>query len=446
MSAETMGGRRGTAAAGQSLQHAVWRLLGPVLFIAIFLFFWVGLEAFPDLADPSVLLPNTGGDSANQIAALGLSALALLYVAQNDPRRFLLVVSPALIVLFAWMVACALLSGEAAMALRKLVLAGLILLQATALLLIPDDRRQFAVLLSVGIGIALTMSYLGALFIPHRAIHQVTELIEPQLAGDWRGAFAHKNVAGAACAMAIIIALFVRRALDPRVGWTLLVAAGVFLALSGSKTPMGILPLSLAISWLLLRMRSTGKRLFLVLGGVFTVNLLTVGSVVLPPVRAFNELFMQDASFTNRNSIWQFALSTLSERPLTGFGFQAFWGTSGAINNASSIETWAVKATSAHNGYLDILLYAGIPGLILFAFWYLAQPLRDLMQAEQWGADQVLTTLFVRIWVFTVLSGCLESVYFVGGGPVWITALIGVLGLRLQARARARIAGGERTA
>jgi hypothetical protein len=61
---------------------------------------------------------------------------------------------------------------------------------------------------------------------------------------------------------------------------------------------------------------------------------------------------------------------------------------------------------------------------------------RDLARGEQLGADPELNVLFVRIWVFAIITGCLENNFFVGGGPIWITTLMAVLGLRLQARAK----------
>ena len=173
------GGSREQAISQPAVQGGLWAFAGPLLFLAIFLFFWVSLEAFPDLADPRVLLPSAGGDVANQAAALLLSAAALLFALQNDARRFLLVLSPTLVVLFLWMVVCAGLSDNAAQAGRKLVLAALIVLQASVLLLIPTSRRQFAALLAIGVSLSLALSLLGVILIPERAIHQVTELVEP---------------------------------------------------------------------------------------------------------------------------------------------------------------------------------------------------------------------------------------------------------------------------
>ncbi len=435
MNAGPLSGGSPAAVDRHALPEGLWASAGPLLFLAIFLFFWISLAPFSDLSDPKVLLPNVGGDVANQAAALLLSAATLLYALQTGPRRFLAVLSPALLWLLAWMAVSAAISSNPALAGRKLVLAMLIILQAAVLLLAPSSRRQFAMLLALGVALSLAASLLGILFIPERAIHQITELIEPQLAGDWRGAFAHKNVAGAACALMVLIGLFVRKAYAPWAGLAIVAVAGAFLVLTGSKTPVGILPVSLLVSAVLLRVRSAGLRIAIALGVIGVINLLTVGSALLPGIRSFIELIMTDATFTDRTAIWRFSAARLLEQPITGFGFQAFWGTSDIFNSGGAIETWAVRATGAHNGYLEMALNAGLPGLLLFLLWFVVQPARDLSRSEARGADAALNTLFVRIWVYAMISGCLESEYFVGGGPVWIMALMAVLGLRLQARA-----------
>ena len=420
----------------RSFASSAWDQAAPVLFLAIFLFFWVTLDAFKDNSDPGVLLPSMGGDIANQIVALLLSAGAVLYVLQSDIRRALIVVSPALVALFICFAVTALVSDMPAIALRKIVLAGLIVVQGAALLLIPASRRQFALLLAIGLSISLALSILGLALVPARTIHQASDLVEPNLAGDWRGVFAHKNVLGSASALMVVIGLFVRRAYDARVGWAIVATAAALLLFAGSKTSIGLLPIAFVMAYAMQAVGSAGARILLALFALGGMSLLTVGSAFFPSVRALIEVTGVDVTFTDRVAIWQLSLSMLAERPLTGFGFQTLWGSADMLSSGSSIESWANKATNAHNGYLDIALNAGIPGLVLFLFWFVVQPVRDLSQSIRVGADPVLNTLFLRIWAFALFSGCLESIYFGGGGPVWITVLIAVFGLRLQARAR----------
>ena len=47
---------------------------------------------------------------------------------------------------------------------------------------------------------------------------------------------------------------------------------------------------------------------------------------------------MSDTTFTGRNEIWAFALNHIGQRPFTGFGFQAFWGTSELVVSGSIRE------------------------------------------------------------------------------------------------------------
>ena len=52
-------------------------------------------------------------------------------------------------------------------------------------------------------------------------------------------------------------------------------------------------------------------------------------------VEAILESVMSDTSYTGRDEIWEFALDHIGQRPITGFGFQAFWGTSELVVSGS---------------------------------------------------------------------------------------------------------------
>jgi hypothetical protein len=45
------------------------------------------------------------------------------------------------------------------------------------------------------------LSYLGVLLVPHLAVHQASDLGEPELAGAWRGIYGHKNIAAGVTAV-----------------------------------------------------------------------------------------------------------------------------------------------------------------------------------------------------------------------------------------------------
>ena len=72
-------------------------------------------------------------------------------------------------------------------------------------------------------------------------------------------------------------------------------------------------------------------------------------------------------SLTGRVPLWDVLIPYAQERPLTGFGFAAFWNP----DQLTVMERLAgFPVVSAHNGFLEELLNTGAVGLALFlAFW-----------------------------------------------------------------------------
>ncbi|RYE52555.1 MAG: O-antigen ligase family protein, partial [Hyphomicrobiales bacterium] len=142
-----------------------------------------------------------------------------------------------------------------------------------------------------------------------------------------------------------------------------------------------------------------------------------------------------DATFTDRTAIWKLALSSIANRPFTGYGFQSFWQTDALFYGNASASTWAVTAANAHNAYVEQLINGGWPLLILVVIWLVVLPTRHASAALARGSDSDLTRLYLRIWLFGLFTSCFESPFFENAGPIWFTILIAVFGLRLQAHA-----------
>ncbi len=141
---------------------------------------------------------------------------------------------------------------------------------------------------------------------------------------------------------------------------------------------------------------------------------------------------MPDASYTGRDEIWLFAIDHVLKKPITGFGFQAFWGTGDLIFNWAVSESWGMRASDAHNGYLNVAVMTGLVGLALTLVWVVLQPLADLSDAGAKHFDPALTTLFTQIWIFGLLLSSVESVLFSGGDTLWFMMVASIIGLRLQ--------------
>ncbi len=188
------------------------RLVRDVLFLATFLLICLTATPFPDLADPKLLEPVGVGNLAGQILTLVLTASLATFVYLKDARLIRKALTPILAITFLWFACSAAFSPHADLAARRLVLAALTIFQAAAFLLLPQDRDHFSRLLAVGALTVLALCYGGVVFLPEYSIHHASDLAEPELAGNWRGFFTHKNGAGAAMVVLVFIGIFVMRA------------------------------------------------------------------------------------------------------------------------------------------------------------------------------------------------------------------------------------------
>ena len=109
---------------------------------------------------------------------------------------------------------------------RRLAFALITIGLAGMVLLLPKNIRQFSEVMAAVVLVVLIVCYLGVFFAPQLSIHQATDFGEPELAGDWRGVFGHKNDAGATMALFVLIGLFVVSVRSFIVGGTIVVLAG----------------------------------------------------------------------------------------------------------------------------------------------------------------------------------------------------------------------------
>jgi O-antigen ligase len=406
-----------------------------LLFFVIIAYYWVSLAPFQDLSLASSADPWAGNSNlVNQAVAMVLFAVLLVFALNHPLRREIAQPRLLLIGLLGWFVVTSMLADDPSTALRRVVMAAMIVVSASIVLLLPRNAEHFAKLFGTALAALLALAYFGVIFLPNLSIHQASDVVEPLLAGDWRGYISHKNVTAPAMAFTMFGGMFVWARWSKLMGAVLVLGAFVFLYNTGGKTSLGMVPLILVASWAFERWRPL--RMPLALGGVVLVNLVTVGSSVWEPMAKFVSSLGIDASFTERVDIWSLAFSAIAERPLTGYGISGFWQTSSLVYGGGQLETWAVNAANAHNAYLETAMAAGIPGLILVVFWLIIGPVRDANRASASDNDPILTRLFTRIWLYGLYASCVESFFFANSGPIWITILIGVFGLRYQHRSQ----------
>jgi O-antigen ligase len=410
------------------------RLVRTVLFLAVFFHIWLTASPFPDLSDPKALEPAGEGNLLGQILTVLMTGTLAGFAYAKRLHLVLKAITPLLVLTFLWFACSAVLSAHAGLGARRLVLAIFVVFQSAMLLLLPQDRTHFVRLLTTVGLVALVLCYAGVIFAPHFSIHQSSDIAEPQLAGNWRGFFAHKNGAGAGMAILIIIGIYIFRTSSRALGSLIVALAAVFLFFTESKSPTMLLPLTLLFSVILVKLRSPTAKFITALSVPLVICVLTVGSVASETIYGIVEKLMSDPTFTGRNDIWEFALDHVAQRPIFGFGYQAFWGTPELVNSWIWTESWGYRASDAHNGYLNIAVMTGLVGLALAVGWVFVQPFIDHVRTRK-PADPALNMMFVQIWLFGLYLSGFESELFNSGSILWFMTAASIIGLRFQTAA-----------
>ena len=404
-----------------------------LMFVASFLLAWVSTNPFPSLGDARWLDPASTGELTNQLGYLTLGACACVVMLRD---RFALraLMRPAYGLMLAWLIVSVATSSHPSLSLRRLGFALCVIALGAAVPLLPTSRERFCDLLALVATVVLVLCFAGVALMPDLAIHQITDLVEPRLAGNWRGIFYHKNVAGEMMGIFVFVGLFVARVRSLVIGGAIVAAALAFLFFTEAKSAMGFLPLTLLLAWTSRRGWSVALRLaafFVVVAGL---NTLGIGSILSPTIAGFAERHMSDPTFTGRTEIWQLALDYIPKRPVFGYGYGAFWQTDEVMFAKSSNDgLGAAMADHAHNAVLNLAVTIGIPGAVLALLWALVLPLKDLAGCLRRQTDPALTNLFLRIWAFALANCSFESILFARGDAMWFTMLVAMFGLRYLA-------------
>jgi O-antigen ligase len=327
------------------------------------------------------------------------------------------------------------LSLEPSTSIRRFSLTACVIVVAASLMLLPKSQDELMRWLSIAALALLALCFLGVVLVPHLSVHLATETQEPQLAGDWRGAFGHKNMAAGMMVMLLFIGYYAMRSGALLSGGAIFVLAAVFLYGTGGKSSLMLSFVVFTLTSLTAVVRSFWLRLVMLLTPLILLNLLSIGTVMFEQLADISKMLPLDSSFTGRTEIWTFALESLQQRLPTGYGFAAFWGTDTIRSLPQGME-WTEYASHSHNGYLDTTLAMGLPGLALLIAVVVIAPLRNFQAADVGGNNGPLAMLLLRIWLFGVYLSSMESFYLDRSDPLWFTFLLALFGLHYMARFR----------
>jgi O-antigen ligase len=397
---------------------------------------WIGIDPFLDLSDVRVIQATEEGSLLKQLVFVGMAAFVMAIGWTTGLQRLRPILSPLFMALLGWLVVSVVMSVDPGISVRRFGFTVVVMMIGAGTLIIARDVRQFAQGLGIIAMTALVISYIGVLLLPDISIHSVWDVKEPEHDGSWRGLFHHKNGAGGMTVLFIFIGILVSRVWNAVFGGAIIVLSAVFLSMTWSKTAWALFPIVLAVSLMVPLIKPLWLRFLMFLGPFFALHLLSVGTVVFPPVKDIVALFLRDTSFTGRTDIWELAFEYFAKRPWTGMGFAAFWQTEEVMYAAREKATWATAASSAHNGFVDILLTAGIPGVVLAVLWFALTPVWKFQAAYADPASRPLAVFFLQVWLFVLYSTFTESVLFDRANSLWFSAMLAVFGLHMMAAYR----------
>ncbi|WP_267428206.1 O-antigen ligase [Methylobacterium sp. GC_Met_2] len=409
-------------------------LLRVLLNGAVFVLLWnhVWLK---DLSDRSILSASEDGSLLTQVLFLTAGTAMALAIRRIGLRHLQPLMTRPLVLCAVWLGLTTLLSIEPSLSLRRLALFVIAAMLSAGVLIVARSPRQLALSLAGAALVIVLSSYLAVAFVPSLAIHSAFDVnSDPSHPGLWRGIFPQKNEAGAAMVILVIVGLYVATAANRFLGWAIVLLAGGFLLASGSKTAILLLPVILGVTGLCQVLTGGFARRLLLLGPVVGFSLVSIGSVLVPPIQEAVGSLLTDATFTGRSEIWQFAIDNILIRPWRGWGIGAFWMTERTMYGGSEELTWVNTVDHAHNAYLDTALIGGLPLLALTVAAFVLAPVRDLQRVAGGARLDAETMLFLRLWFLGLVSASFETVLWNGNNATCCMFMMAVFGLRLRTR------------
>jgi O-antigen ligase len=402
--------------------------------LAILLAIFITLNPFSDLGRADPLQASSGMEAPTYFTLLVLAMTAgwLLYRAGRLTLACLAMREN--LALLAWLLAVGVaMSIDPSISARRFVLTFLTFLLAAMLPALTGGSKHFATLLMLTAGTVLVLSYLGVLLVPRLAIHQASDLGEPELAGAWRGIYGHKNIAAGVMAVFVYAGWFAARMGRPLAGGLVAIASFVFLLFSGGKSELGMLLIVGVIAAVVERAGSIWAKALVVLGPLALLAFLTVGSVASSAARAVLGALSINPTFTGRTEIWKFAFEAISEHPWKGHGFEAFWYSESLRYGVEDSTRWMAAVATSHNSYVDLALTIGIPGLALVFIAFVVAPLRDFHRTLPTDENAALARFFLVLWLFALYLGMFEAFFTSRAHPIWFVLAMAVCGLRCTA-------------
>jgi O-antigen ligase len=387
--------------------------------IGLCLYIYVAAVGVLPFADRrlGVFTDASDGNVIKQVLALG-AFVAVLAGTPSAIFRLPAIVPPLAVVLFGWCLVTLTWSPAPDIGFRRIILTALSVLVVFTYASSYGVKRLWQVLTWVFAALVFG-SLLSGVLVP-AAIHQ-PEDPETGLAGDWRGLLFHKNGTGFVAATAAIIFLWrwveSRRAGDG----VALFASLLLLVLSGAKTSMIALPVAILVAMGLHYFigRLIGRPWLFILSAV---AVLIVAMLIQGEWELIEKFLDNPTGLTGRTAIWSALLQVARGGAwVFGTGFASLFGVGDATPLAPYLDGWLLMAGHGHNGYLELLISVGVPGVVLAVVAFMVMPLWALMGPT--GLSRSIHMSSLSCLVFIAIHNLSESSLMDRSHIAWVVLL-----------------------
>lgn len=283
-------------------------------------------------------------------------------------------------------------------------------------LFVRFDLEGLLKFLTVVVAILAIGSVLWVIAVPDYGLHN-----DAAHAGAWRGIFFHKNTTGKVMVFGLVVVIAAWVATDISRILLLAVGTAVLLVIVGTTSQTSMLgTLVLGAGLVTVRMvRGNALKSTLI-----TLVILTIawhGALLsLANYDIILEALGRDASLTGRTDIWKFALQNLAERPLTGFGYDAFW-----VSENSPAEDFSVywNAPHSHNAWLEVAIALGFPAVLLMLAIVLMTMFRAVFLARYYPTTGPATLIILALFS-TLTIGMSEPAFMEKHSFDWILFVV----------------------
>ncbi|NJO36350.1 MAG: O-antigen ligase family protein [Rhizobiales bacterium] len=226
--------------------------------------------------------------------------------------------------------------------------------------------------------------------------------------GAWRGVFFHKNANGRVMvfALAALIAAWAGGHVNRGILGIIALLAIANLIGSASKTAL-LACLALAMGVIAVNMmRGAAVRSALITLTIFAI-VWHAGLLVFFSYESILEFLGRDATLTGRTELWTFTIAEGLKRPLTGFGYDAFWFGDNSPGARIALE-WGIS--HAHNSWIEVFINLGLPVIVLLAVTLAIGLVRAVVLARYY--PDVTPALFVMVTLLPMLTISMSEAVF----------------------------------